>query len=192
MNDMKSLPASRTAYAYCEVTREFLGTIEAPLSPGTGTYPLPPNAVFVSPPADTPLFKRYQLHESKKHWSLVDDYRNVATFSKASAEPVANSLSLAQPIPDDMTHAEPVRVLPSDYRCNRWDEQRSSWTLVPDYSHALLWNKADASIAPRPEPGDELPHDVTMKRPPAADAPVRFDEELDDWVVVEDEEPTPD
>lgn len=187
MNELNSLATSRTAHAYCVMTREYLGTIEVPLSPGTGTYPLPPNAVFVSPPAEAPLFKRYQLDEAGKRWELVSDFRNVALFSKTSATPVANSLSLTELIPDDVTHAEPVRVLPSDYRCNLWDEQTSSWTLAPDYSHALLWNKADASIAPRPEPGAELSHAVTLKRPPMAGAPLRFDDELDDWVVVEQE-----
>lgn len=179
------LPTSRKAYIYCSRTGEFLTVTAAPLVPYTGTYSVPPNATLVEP-EDVALvpFKCACFDVESSQWHVVDDFRAVMLYAKSTAQPVANRLSLGQPLPADVTTMAPVPLDQVSYRRNVWDDGQGTWRVVPDYEGVGLWNKADASPAAPLTSGIELPGHLTVVPPSTAARPIQFDEETQRWELM--------
>ncbi|WP_164273367.1 phage tail protein [Stenotrophomonas sp. B1-1] len=178
----KTLPASRPAYSYDPITRELLGTITVFLSPGDGTYPLPPSAVEFSPGEPTGLFQRHRLTAALDAWETVADYRHVMLYAKATALPIANTLSLGEALPDDVTTTQPIAFSPNDHCRNQWDEAAGAWRSVPDYSATPLWEKATAMQVDSLPVGRSLPPELTTMAPPRGNpARIQWNELVGGW-----------
>jgi hypothetical protein len=178
------LPRTSTAYAYDATTGEYTGPVTVYLSELEGRYPLPPNTVATAPAPPAGLYQRHRLSPTSASWELVPDYRGVMLYSTDTAAPVANTLALGDALPQGYTTSQPIAFLPSDYRRNVWDAARASWRADPDYSAALVWEKATGAIAPRLAAGVALPGQLTtVAAPVSIDATVVWDEAAQAWFV---------
>lgn len=155
------------------------------LSELEGRYPLPPNTVSTAPAAPAGLYQRHRLSPAKGTWEVVPDYRGVMLYSTDTATPVANTLALGDALPLGCTTSQPIAFLPGDFRRNVWDDARASWRADPDYSAALVWEKATGAIAPRLDAGIELPGQLTTVAPPmTVDGTLQWDEAAQRWTVL--------
>ncbi|MGH8040388.1 MAG: phage tail protein [Stenotrophomonas sp.] len=178
-----SLPDSRPAFSYDPVTRELLGNITVFLSPADGTYPLPPSAVEFSPGDSAGLFRRHRLTIALDAWETVADFRHVMLYAKATAEPVANTLSLGEALSDDLTTTQPIVFGPDDHCRNQWDDAAKAWRAIPDFSLIPLWDKSTAVLVDSLPVGQPLPFELTTIAPPRGNADVaRWDELIGGWV----------
>ncbi|MGD6581374.1 phage tail protein [Xanthomonas citri pv. citri] len=178
-----TLPRTSTAYAFDPTTGEFTGPVTVYLSELEGRYPLPPNTVAAAPSPAPGLYQRHRL-SSAGTWELVADYRGVMLYSTDTAAPIANTLALGDALPAGCTTSQPIAFLPSDFRRNVWDDARASWRADPDYSAALVWEKATGAIAPRLAAGSALPGQLTTVAPPQlVDGTLQWDEAAQDWTV---------
>ena len=166
MSDITNLPATKRAYIFCTTTREYLGELDAYLSPLEGIYPLPNNAVFVEPEAPPGVRKALRLVADGSRWEIVDDFRYIMLWDTSTARPVANTLSLGERLPAGVTHLTPPAYDPKECKCPVWDEHLDAWIAVPDYSLSALWIKAIAQRAPPLLPGVALPDTLTTLPPP--------------------------
>ncbi|QBN30930.1 phage tail protein [Xanthomonas oryzae pv. oryzae] len=178
------LPRTSTAYAFDPTTGEYTGPVTVYLSELEGRYPLPPNTFATAPTPPAGLYERHRLSSLSGMWELVADYRGVMLYSIDSAAPIANTLALGDALPQGCTTSQPMAFLPSDYRRNVWDATRRSWRADPDYSAALVWEKATGAIAPRLAAGVALPGQLTTVAPPVSiDGTVVWDEDAQAWSV---------
>lgn len=176
-----ALPRSRTGYVYCPQSSELLGKADIPLSPETGTYPLPAHTTLVAPEGSRMLFQRHRYNTGTGKWELVDDYRFVLLYGKATAQVVANTLQLGDALPDDVTTCAPISVQAGDFQVNMWDGIRNAWALTPDYGGVPLWHKENGSPVPGIASGSPLPGHLTTVRPPLSDSPQEFDAVTGAW-----------
>jgi hypothetical protein len=165
MHEM-NLPPTKRAYTFCTKTREYLGELDAYLSPLEGTYPLPSNAVFVEPGSDPGPRKARRLSQDGTRWDVVDDYRYIMLWDTVTAQPIPNALALGETPSAGTTHLAPPRFEANDYKCAAWDVGTNSWNAAPDYSRCALWVKATAQRAPSLTPGEALPDTLTTLKPP--------------------------
>lgn len=132
MPDTKNLPPTKRAFTFCTKTREYLGELDAYLSPLEGTYPLPSNAIFVEPgPAPGPL-KTHRLTQDGGTWEVVDDFRYIMLWDTSTARPVPNTLMLGGKPPSSLTHIAPPLCDPKDRTHSVWDPLTNTWTIAPD------------------------------------------------------------
>ncbi|PPV04923.1 hypothetical protein XBLMG947_3890 [Xanthomonas bromi] len=179
-----TLPRTNTAFAFDPTTGEYIGPVTVYLSELEGRYPLPPNTVANAPTPPAGLYQRHRLSPLSGTWELVPDYRGVMLYSTATAAPIANTLALGDALPQGCTTSQPITFLPSDYRRNVWDALRASWRADPDYSAALVWEKATGAIAPRLTAGTALPGQLTTVAPPVStDGTLVWDEGAQTWSV---------
>ncbi|WDM66290.1 phage tail protein [Xanthomonas cucurbitae] len=179
-----ALPPTSAAYAFDPTTGEFIGTVTVYLSEMEGRYPLPPNTVAVEPVPAAGLYQRHRLSTATGSWEVVPDYRGVMLYSTDTAAPLANMLTLGDALPKGCTTSQPIAFLPSDFRRNVWDDARASWRADPDYSAALVWEKATGAIAPRLAAGIALPGQLTTVAPPmTVDGTLQWDEAAQGWIV---------
>jgi hypothetical protein len=166
MSDTTNLPSTKRAYIYCTKTREYLGELEAYLSPLEGIYPLPPNAVFAEPGSNPGPLKAQRLAADGSAWEVVDDFRYIMLWDTKTVLPIPNPLSLGETPPVGVTHLTPPVYDPQDCKCAVWDEHQGTWTTAPDYSRSALWTKATAERALSLAPGVALPDTLTTLQPP--------------------------
>ncbi|ASK99956.1 phage tail protein [Xanthomonas citri] len=179
-----TLPRTSTAYAFDPTTGEFTGPVTVYLSELEGRYPLPPNTVATAPGRLSGLYQRHRLSPASGTWELVPDYRGVMLYSTDTAAPIANTLALGDALPAGCTTSQPIAFLPSDFRRNVWDDARASWRADPDYSAALVWEKATGAIAPRLAAGIALPGQLTTVAPPRlVDGTLQWDDAAQNWTV---------
>ncbi|MCC4622397.1 phage tail protein [Xanthomonas cassavae CFBP 4642] len=179
-----SLPRTSTAYAFDPTTGEFTGPVVVYLSELEGRYPLPPNTVSTTPAPPAGPYQRHRLSPAKGTWEVVPDYRGVVLYSTDNAMPVANTLALGDALPAGCTTSQPITFLPGDFRRNVWDDARASWRADPDYSAALVWEKATGAIAPRLAAGIALPGQLTTVAPPRlVEGTLQWDEASQGWIV---------
>ncbi|MDV2453695.1 phage tail protein [Xanthomonas hortorum] len=180
-----TLPHTSTAYAFDSTTGEYTGPVTVYLSELEGRYPLPPNTVATAPAPPAGLYQRHRLSSATASWEVVPDYRGVMLYSTDTALPIANTLALGDALPQGCTTSQPITFLPSDYRRNVWDAVRASWRADPDYSAALVWEKATGAIAPRLAAGVALPGQFTTVAPPmTVDGTLVWDEDAQAWSVL--------
>ncbi|WP_115528360.1 MULTISPECIES: phage tail protein [Xanthomonas] len=178
------LPRTSTAFAFDPTTGEYTGPVTVYLSELEGRYPLPPNTVAHAPAPPAALYQRHRLSPLSGTWELVADYRGVMLYSTETAAPIANTLALGDALPQGYTTSQPIAFLPSDHRRNVWDGARASWRADPDYSAALVWEKATGAIAPRLAAGIALPGQLTTVAPPmTVDGTLVWDEDVQAWSV---------
>lgn len=166
MSDTKNLPPTKRAFTFCIKTREYLGELEAYLSPLEGAYPLPSNAVFVEPGPEPGPLKTRRLLPDGSAWEVVDDFRYIMLWDTLTALPVPNRLMLGETSSAGVTHLAPPIYDPQECKCAVWDKHLSAWTAAPDYSRCPLWIKATAEHALPLSPGLELPATLTTLPPP--------------------------
>jgi len=166
MPDTKNLPATRRAFTFCNKTREYLGELEAYLSPLEGSYPLPSNAVFVEPGPEPGPLKARRLLPDGSAWEVVDDFRYIMLWETSTARPVANALALGETPPVGTTHLMPPIYDAKECQCAVWEEHLNAWVAAPDYSRSALWVKATAQRALPLSPGAALPDTLTTLPPP--------------------------
>jgi hypothetical protein len=169
MPDTKNLPPTKRAFTFCTKTREYLGELEAYLSPLESIYPLPSNAVFVQPGADPGPQKARRLTQDGSAWEVVDDFRYIMLWDKATARPVPNTLTLGEALPVSVTHLAPPTYDAQDCKCSIWDIETNAWIAVPDYSRCPLWVKATAQRAAPLPAGVALPDTLTTLQPPTGE-----------------------
>ncbi|MBB6259332.1 hypothetical protein FHT05_003971 [Xanthomonas arboricola] len=178
------LPRTSTAYAYDATTGEYTGPVTVHLSELEGRYPLPPNTVAVAPAQPAGLYQRHRIAAQLGTWEVVPDYRSVMLYSTDTATPIANTLALGDTLPVGCTTSQPIAFLPTDYRRNVWDHERATWRAEPDYSTALVWEKATGGVAPRLAAGIALPGQLTTVAPPVVvDGTLVWDEDAQAWSV---------
>ena len=186
--DTPTLPASKHAYSFDDVTRELLGHVEVFLSPLEGEYFLPRNVVDIAPPANIDTHQYARLNQAATAWDVVHDYRRVMLWDTTTARPVPNTLALGDALPEGMTAEAPPVFSDHEPLLNLWDPTEQAWRQAPDYSRTPVWSKATALRAPSPAPGEALPDSLTTRMPPRADvhqAP-RWNTQQDDWELVAD------
>lgn len=166
MSDTKNLPPTKRAFTFCTKTREYLGELDAYLSPLEGTYPLPSNAVFVEPGVDPGPWKARRLMQDGSTWEVVDDFRYIMLWDIATATPVPNALALGETPSVSTTHLAPPTFDAQDCTCAVWDAKANAWIAAPDYSRRTLWMKATAQRMPSLSPGVALPDTLTTLQPP--------------------------
>jgi hypothetical protein len=168
MHEM-NLPPTKRAYTFCTKTREYLGELDAYLSPLEGTYPLPSNAVFVEPGPDPGPRKTRRLSLDGTRWDVVDDFRYIMLWDTATAQPIPNALALGETPPAGTTHLAPPRFEANDYQCATWGAEANAWVAAPDYSRCPLWVKATAGRATPLPAGINLPETLTTLAPPLSE-----------------------
>ena len=187
MPDTKNLPPTKRAFIFCTKTREYLGELEAYLSPLEGIYPLPSNAVVVEPGPDPGLLKTWRLLPDGSAWEVVDDFRYIMMWDTSTAYPVPNTLALGEPPSIGTTHRIPPRFEPHECKCPAWDEHLKAWAVVPDYSRNALWVKATAERAPPLPSGARLPDTLTTLPPPTGNhVAAIWNAVTDTWDAVSD------
>jgi hypothetical protein len=134
MPDNKNLPSTKRAFTFCTKTREYLGELDAYLSPLEGFYPLPSNATFAQPGADPGPRKTRRLSQHGTDWEVVDDFRYIMLWDTSTALPVPNTLTLGEMPPPGLTHVAPPGNDLKDGVHPVWDELSNMWTVVPDQS----------------------------------------------------------
>ena len=186
MHDI-NLPPTKQAYTFCTKTREYLGELEAYLSPLEGTYPLPNNATFVEPGPNPGPLKARRLMQDGSAWEVVDDFRYIMLWDTSTAQPMPNALALGEAPPVDVTHLAPPTFEAKDCKCAAWDTDKHAWIAAPDYSRNVLWTKASAERVPPLTPGTMLPDTLTTQQPPRGDH-IRavWNEASDGWDAVPD------
>lgn len=183
-----NLPASKPAYSYDATTRELLGTVDVFLSPLEGTYFLPRNVVAFAPPATVGAYQCARLNDEGTAWEIVPDFRRVMLWDTATCNPVPNTLTLGDTLPNGITAEAPPVFSAQEPLANMWDADARTWRQVPDYSRTPVWSKATAQRAPNPAPGEPLPDTVTTRMPPraAVHRTPRWNASLEDWETVAD------
>lgn len=176
-------PTARCCYIYCLETGELLATTQAPLSSASGTYSVPANATLIEPP-DTQLipFKSSRFDARAQRWEVISDFRRVMLYSKSTSLPVANTLSLGDPLPFDVTTCAPIAFSAEDHCRNAWLENRNCWRLEPDFSGVRLWDKSDGSPSPGIPAGAALPGHLTTVTPTCSGPNQRFDDMTGEWI----------
>jgi len=170
MAQTQDLPATRRAYTYCTVTREYIGEIDALLSPLEGAYPLPFNATFADPGEDPGPQKTRRLLPDGSAWEVVDDFRFIGLWNTATTNAVPNDLALGDKLPDGVTNKAPALYGQFDRKANEWDASVTDWRAIPDYRGYWYWTAdgerhmidalgvsppADALDSPPPEPSHD-------------------------------------
>jgi hypothetical protein len=166
MTDTNNLPPTKRAFVFCPRTREYLGELEAYLSPLEETYPLPSNATFVDPGSDPGPHKTRRLVQDGTGWDVVDDYRYIMLWDTTTAQPLPNTLALGEVPSTSVTHLAPPGYALDECRCSVWDDAAQAWSVAPDYSRCTLWIKATAQRAASLQPGVALPDTLTTLQPP--------------------------
>ncbi|HKT28759.1 phage tail protein [Dyella sp.] len=180
-----NFPPTKRAYTFCTKTREYLGELEAYLSPLEGTYPLPSNATFVEPGSNPGPLKARRLAQDGSTWEAVDDFRYIMLWDTKTALPVPNTLALGNMLPPGITCITPPTYSSQDCKCAAWDEGQGAWVAAPDYSRYPLWVKATAERAPSLPAGVELPDTLTTLPPPTSDhADAVWNEATSTWMLV--------
>lgn len=170
------------AHAFDPATRVYMGPVRLQPSPD-GAWHLPDHTVDVAPQLVPGPHQALRLSEDGSLWELVADFRNHMLWDTSTATPTPNRLSVGEPLPSNVTLAEPPQLDGMTPHCNAWDAVRGEWTLQPDYSHRPLWNKADASLAAPLKRGQPLPVTVTDHSPPTLrSAPITYDDGAAAWV----------
>jgi hypothetical protein len=182
MPNTKNLPPTKRAFTFCTKTREYLGELDAYLSPLEGTYPLPSNAVFVEPGLDPGPCKTRRLTQDGNAWEVVDDFRYIMLWDTSTAHPVPNVLALGEAPAANVTHLAPPTYDVQDCKCSVWDTETNAWIAVPDYSRCPLWVKATAQRAAPLPAGVALPDTLTALQPPTGEH-IRaiWDTSADSW-----------
>lgn len=182
-----NLPLTKRAYIFCTKTREYLGELDAYLSPLEGTYPLPSNVVFVEPGPDPGPRKARRLKQDGSAWEVIDDFRYIMLWDTSTAQPVSNALALGETPPAGTTHLPPPTFEVRDHKCAAWDTDLHAWIAAPDYSRSVLWTKASAQRALPLAPGSALPDTLTTQQPPRGDHICAvWNAARDDWDAVPD------
>lgn len=179
-----------TAHSFDPVTREYILPIKV-YCDDQGNWQLPDNTVMAAPKREAGPLEALRLSASGSAWQVVPDYRRCMLWDKATATPVANGLALGEQPPKGTTHLPPLQVeLGAHQRCV-WDAKTGAWGLSPDYSSALLYEKASGALAAPLLPGTALPDSLTTTAPPdPAAGPWEFDSATGGWARVQPE-PTP-
>jgi hypothetical protein len=139
MAPAQELPATKRAHTYCTKTREYMGDIEALLSPLEGIYPLPFNATFADLGEDPGPQKTRRLVPDGSAWEVVSDYRFIGLWSTETATPVPNTLALGESLPAGVTTKAPIYFRQSDHKANQWDSEAGEWVVVPDFRGVMYW-----------------------------------------------------
>lgn len=186
--DTTSLPASKDAYSFDDMTREYLGRVEVFLSPLEMTYYFPRNVVDVAPPADLGVHERARLSEDGTAWDVVPDFRRCMLWDTSTCTPIPNTLVLGE-MPPHGTTAEAPPILSHDTPLtNVWDSDTRAWRQLPDYSRTPVWSKATGQHVASPPPRETLPDTLTVIATPKVgehQAP-QWNAQHDGWDVVPD------
>lgn len=179
-----------TAHSFDPVTREYVLPVKV-YSDGQGNWQLPDSTVLVAPKRQPGALEALRLSASGSAWQVVPDYRRCRLWDKATATPIVNGLALGELPAKDTTHLPPLQVAPGAHQCCVWDAKAGAWGLSPDYSSALLYEKASGALAAPLPPGTALPDSLTTTAPPdPAAGPWEFDSATGGWVRMQPE-PTP-
>ncbi len=177
------LPRTSTAYAFDPTTGEYTGPVTVYLSELEGRYPLPPNTVATAPTPPAGLYERHRLSSLSGMWNWWPIIAGDA-LQHRQRRADRQYACLGRCTAAGCTTSQPMAFLPSDYRRNVWDATRRSWRADPDYSAALVWEKATGAIAPRLAAGVALPGQLTTVAPPVSiDGTVVWDEDAQAWSV---------
>ncbi|KUE88873.1 hypothetical protein ASL20_09615 [Cupriavidus necator] len=177
------VPPFKVVAGYDPVTGEFTGPVKAFLSPLEGTYPLPANAIEVLPPHQPGPMQGWRVNDAGDGWIEVPDFRGVVIFSKASGKQVTPP-KFGEQLPDDLTAEPPPE--PEPYQMAVWADGK--WTLAPDYSGAVVYEKATGARTNAPAAGEPLPADTTLLPPPKFEdyQAAQWDEGAQAWAIVPD------
>lgn len=162
----------------------YTGLVPAFLSPLESSYPLPMHAIATLPdPAQLGAFQAFRLNAVGSGWDVVPDYSQTAVYHIRTAQAVV--IAAGQTLPADCT----LDVPPSSgqYESCDWTSA-SGWRLVPDFSHATVYDKATALPVSAPVRGASLPASQTLAPPPAVDLghAALWNADTDSWDVVPD------
>lgn len=175
----------RIAHCYDPSTRAYMCEVRLQQS-SDGTWPLPDYTVEAAPPAVPGTHQALRLADDGSAWELVHDFRNCPLWDTATAQRVANRMTLAEPLPAGVTHLAPPALDGGAPVCITWSADRAAWELASDYSGRPLWNKRDGSIAEPLPRGQALPDTLTDRAPPTERAgEITFDDSTDAWVNTE-------
>lgn len=182
-----SLPASKHAYSFDLITREYLREVLVYLNPEEGTYYLPANVVDIAPPS-VGAREAARLNPKGDAWEIVVNFRGVMLWDIATGRPVPNTLQLGD-VPAAGTTAEPPPIF-SDAEPvrNVWNTTSHAWRQEPDYSRFPVWWKATGKLAPAVPSGQPLPGTLTTLSPPipGVHQTVQWNDEHSVWVLIAD------
>lgn len=168
-------------HSFDEATGQYLMPVRV-YPESDGSCPLPHNAVNFPPAEPIGPQQTWRINDARSAWEVVDDFRGVMLYAKATGLPVPNVMALGNALSDDLTTSRPVAIGSNEPLCNQWDASIGAWRLVPDYSRTPLWEKATALPANPLPVGLALPLELTTL-PPSHGARSRWDAHEQAWTL---------
>jgi hypothetical protein len=108
-------------YNYDAITKEFLNTEEADISPlEPDIYLFPANSTTITAPIDLEEYKTACFSVETNQWVIIDDYREVKLYSKETKEIVFAALG-------QTPEALNATILQPTSAYDTWDELTQAW-----------------------------------------------------------------
>jgi hypothetical protein len=108
-------------YNYDAITKEFLNTEEADISPlEPDIYLFPANSTTITAPIDLEEYKTACFSVETNQWVIIDDYREVKLYSKETKEIVFAALG-------QTPEALNATILQPTSAYDTWDELTQTW-----------------------------------------------------------------